>query len=70
MPVRPSSVNEGTGNIYVNYSPTRDAYWLLLLGSSYLFKYLLLIMYIALSTNKAEIALMEFINPLKVMLEL
>ncbi len=66
MRIWPSNSNNGIGNVYVNYSPTRNADWLLLPGNSYLLKYRLLVSDGTISAEEAEKAWQEFSNPVKV----
>lgn len=66
MRIWPSYSNNKTGNVFVNYSPSRNTDWMLLPGHSYLLRYRMLITDGALNKNEAENAWMEFSNPVNV----
>jgi len=66
MRIWPSDMNDGIGNVFVNYSPTRNTDWLLLPDNSYLLRYRLLITDGSINADEADNAWKEFSNPLKV----
>ncbi|MBN2639742.1 MAG: PmoA family protein [Bacteroidales bacterium] len=66
MRIWPSDMSNGTGNVFVNYSPTRNTDWMLLPHHSYMLRYRLLISESTLNKNEAENAWLEFSNPIKV----
>ncbi len=63
MRVWPSNANRGTGNVFINYSPTRNTDWLLTPGNSYRLKYRLLIKDGIIGREEAENAWLEFSDP-------
>jgi hypothetical protein len=66
MRVWPSNVNSGTGNVFINYSPTRNTDWLLTPGTTYRLKYRLLIKNGIISQEEAKNAWLEFSEPASV----
>ena len=63
MRIWPSNANSGKGNVFINYSPTRNTDWLLTPGNSYRLKYRLLIKNGIVSKEEAEDAWLEFADP-------
>lgn len=50
----PSNANKGVGNVFINFSPTRDTDWLMETGKSYLLKYRIFITDGFISLEEAE----------------
>ena len=63
MRVWPTSAQGGIGNVYINYSPTRNTNWLLTPGNSYLLKYRLFITNGIIGNKEAERVWNEYSNP-------
>jgi hypothetical protein len=66
MRIWPSNANKGLGNVYINYSPTRNTDWALEPENSYLLRYRLLITNSAMNTEEAQGAWNEYANPPRV----
>jgi hypothetical protein len=60
--VWPESMN-GRGDVFLNFSPTKNMNWLLSPGKNYVLKYRFLVFNDAFSKEKAEVAWQNFANP-------
>lgn len=61
----PENMNE-RGDVFVNFSPTKDRDWILTPGNNYVLKYRLMVFNNKLSKEKAEDAWQAFAHPPKV----